>query len=960
MQGERTISFVSIVTTGTSPEEDKVLEAAAVRRCDGKELGRFSQMCDPGRMPLAVQKLTGLHTERLTGHPAPHEGLGELLKFVGKDPLVVYGADKFAAFLHAEKLKVPGRAVDALTLARIVLPSAADFSLQAIARALGLDEAERYRASDLAVLTAWVWERLLEELKALPPPVLDALHRVAEAAANPLADYFAGIVSEKGGFELSAEPAAALGKMFKSHRELFARAQKYKAPEPRDEPLATDRICRMFTPQGAVGRNLRGYEQRDEQVEMVRLVCEAFNAPHHLMLEAGTGTGKSMAYLIPAIAWARQNEDKVVVSTNTRNLQEQLYHKDLPFLREIFGGRFKAALLKGRRNYLCVRRFLHLMRHFERELDSLSEMEALLPLIAWASRTESGDLTECAGMMTGQGGSALPGRVISSGDECLGWACPVRSMCFVRRARVLAQLADLAVVNHALLFSEVGLDQPILPVHRCLILDEAHNVEDVATEALAVRVDALSVLRVTNRLWRRHRDGSGSGMIATVLHEADKHLPAAGPLSKESVVELAQGLIERISDVVDSTRECFDGLAAPFEPVPICQDQILLRDCRPRVGLNTPAGLAAETLSKCVVRLSTGLQDLTELIERNAEKLSSAQDLVCDLRAQAAQLKEVMDELAFVLAQEKDDYVYWLERTQRDRQSFYSLHAAPLEVGKFIKSYFFDEKRCVILTSATLRVSGGFDYMRERLGADGLSEEEMTCAATGSSFDYDRQALVCVPSFLPDAGGQRDEMFDEEVSSFLIELLAATGGRALVLFTSYSLLDHVYERIKRPLERDGIPVLAQGHDGNRETLTALFRDVTGSVLLGTQSFWEGVDVAGEALSCLVLTKLPFHVFTEPLVQGRIEYMRARGKDPFLHYTLPEAVISFRQGFGRLIRNRTDRGVVVVTDHRLVTKAYGRSFLRDLPTRHHLYKEKGALLRAVKMFFSRPFSGEPSS
>jgi len=952
MRKERTLSFVSFIATGPSPGEDKVLEVAAVRRRGEQQLNRFAQLADPGPVPLAVERLTGLNVSRVAGHPTPHDVLAKLLDFLGEAPVVVHGAQELCARLAVEDLKPPRRLLDSLALARVLLPSAGDYSLTAVARHLGLERPAMHRALDLACLTCGVWQRLWDVCLELPGQVLDALHHLAEAAGSPLSEHLAELAGEKAGFELSAEPGPALAEALTEHGELFARAQKYEAPEPGEEPLATDRIRDMFAREGAVGRNLPGYEVREEQIEMVRAVCDAFNGPYHLIFEAGPGTGKSMAYLLPAIAWACQNEDKVVVSTNTKNLQEQLYGKDLPFLERLLGGRFESAILKGRRNYLCVRQFLHLMRHFERELGSPAEIMALLPVVVWATGTETGDLAECSGLPADENARALVPRLTCGGDECAGRACPVRGRCFVRRARTLAQLADLVVVNHALLFSEVGLDQPILPVHRCLIFDEAHNLEDAATQAMTVSVDTLSVFRVTNRLWRARRDGSGSGLIATVMYEADKHLPEAGPLGKDTVRDLAQGAIESTGDVVEAARQCFETLAAPFEPVPAYEDQLLLRDCRPGVTTDGETSRAAEALSACVHKLCGRLEDMAECMELNAEHLPGGAEIAGDLRAQASRLKEVMDALEFILLQEEADYVYWLARTRREHQAFYSLHAAPLEIGRFVKGLFFDQKRCVILTSATLRVGGEFRHVRERLGADELGEERMTCAAVGSSFDFERQSLLCVPTFLPEAGGRRETIFDEELSSFLIDLLQATGGRGLVLFTSYSLLDAVHERIKRPLERAGIPVLAQARDGSREALTAMFREITGSVLLGTQSFWEGVDVPGEALSCLVLTKLPFHVVNDPLVRGRIEYLQAQGLDPFQHYTLPEAVINFRQGFGRLIRHRTDRGVVVVTDRRIVTKAYGRSFLRDLPSRHGVYREKDVLLRTVSAFLSR--------
>ena len=954
MSEPSTLSFVAILSTGPSPGQDAVLEAAAVKVRDGQEVGRYAELANPGELPLAVQKLTGLDSSRLAARKRPRAVLKGLLRFLGADPVVVHGAGQMLGFVQAERLPPPPPLLDSQTLARIVRPTLRDYSLAACAEALGKEPPAMPRALEMALALRELWGRLLEEAKALPGSVLDALHEVAEAAGDPLAPVLAAAAGEAAGFVLSSSDRPALEGLLKAHRELFARAQKHQAPEPGEEPLATEGICEMFSPDGAVGRHLSGYEQREEQVAMVRAVCEALNAPHHLLCEAGTGTGKSMAYLLPAVAWALQNRDKFVISTNTKNLQEQLRCKDLPFLAELLGERFEAAVLKGRSNYLCVRRFLHLARSFERELDSPAEMRAMLPLIVWSGLTESGDLGECAGLLSDENARAILERVTSGPDECQGRACPVRDRCFVRRARALAQLADVVVVNHYLLFSELNLDQPILPLYRCVVFDEAQNVEDVATEALSVAVDNLSVYRITNRLWRARREGSGSGLVETIRHEAQHGLPAGGPLGGETVLELARGVIENVEPVVRLARECFQTLAAPFETLPPYEEKVLMSDCSPAVGAQSPTGRAADALAAGVRALCGGIENLAECLDENRERLKHAEELAGDLRAYGARLKEVMDQLAFTLAQEETAYVYWVERRRRQRQEFYSLHAAPLEIGQFVRSFLFDAKRTVIMTSATLRVDGRFDYMKERLGAEGLGQERLECMAAGSPFDFDRQTMVCAATFLPEAGGRRAEAYDEELSELLIDLLKTTGGRALILCTNYSLLKALYERIRRPLEQAGIPVLAQGHGGTREALSAAFEEVESSVLLGTQSFWEGVDFTGETLSCLVLTKLPFHVFTEPLVRGRIEHLRASGREPFMHYTLPEAVISFRQGFGRLIRNRTDRGVVVVTDRRIVTKSYGRAFTRDLPTRCRIFKEREALLGAVKRFFSRPF------
>jgi Rad3-related DNA helicase len=381
-------------------------------------------------------------------------------------------------------------------------------------------------------------------------------------------------------------------------------------------------------------------------------------------------------------------------------------------------------------------------------------------------------------------------------------------------------------------------------------------------------------------------------------------------------------------------------------------DRVLLAECEPELGRGSEAWQAAERMRACVDSLNMALEALAGTFDSLAGGLQGAEELAGDIRAQAAGLREICQDTEFIITGDDETYVYWVERAIRDRATYYSIRAAPLQIGKHIRAFFLNEKRCVVFTSATLQVDGRFDYMLERLGADELPAARMRCLAVGSPFDYDRQAIVAVTGFLPDPGGRRDTTFDRELSTFLIDLLQRTCGRAMVLFTSYSLLEATYSAIKTPLARAGIVVMAQGHSGSREAITSTFRHVTSSVLLGTRSFWEGVDISGETLSCLVLTKLPFHVVTDPLVRGRMGYLEALGKPPFAHYTLPDAVIAFRQGFGRLIRNRSDRGVVLVTDKRLLTKKYARTFLASLPTKHHVYNRPDEALDAVTRFFSQ--------
>ena len=943
--------FVAVLTTGPSPDEDRVIEVAAVRMLDDGATEEMSQLAAGGPIPAAVRDLSGLSERDLAGRPQPKSALRKLVRFSDGHTVIAHSAALVRAFLSAQRIRPP-EIIDIRDLARIAVPTAREYSLGGIADAAGVSDDGDHRALPTARLLLHLWRALLQRIEGLPPRVLDVLCRLVSAAQHPLGPALSKAATRGGAFDLSADVTQELRGLFKDNQELLKRVQSAEPEEPTDSPLPTEGVCRMFSQDGLIAKRLARYEYRQEQTEMVEAVCEALNGPRHLVVEAGTGTGKSLAYLVPAIAWTCINGDKVLISTNTKNLQEQLYHKDLPFLSELLPGRFEAAMLKGRRNYLCVRRFLHLLANFDRELAEPDEFMALAALLVWAGETETGDMAECNGFALSPAAPAVARWVLTGPDECLGRACGARRRCFVQRARALAQLADVIVVNHALLFSEIGLDTPVLPPYRCVVFDEAHNLEDVASDILGIAVDAASVYRITNMLHRPRRDGSSSGLLATVMHEVRRLLPAGAADKVTSLVGLSGNAMSGVEETLREARQFFEVLREPFEELPPYVERIPLEECQPSVGPGSAAADAADALQETVRILGERIEELAQGLEGAHEMESVSEELASDLRSQGTRLRELAAAVQSVLGQEDDTHVYWLERTSREGRTHCTLRAAPLQIGQYMREFFFRAKRCVILTSATLHVDGSFDYMLERLGADGMPAEQLGCLALGSPFDYDRQSMVGVTTFLPDPGGQRPQLYDMELSSFLLDLLQCTRGRALVLFTSYSLLDAVYQTVKEPLERSGIAVLAQGHSGSREAITNLFRSVTSSVLLGTRSFWEGVDISGETLSCLVLTKLPFHVFTDPLVRGRANYMRMLGRDAFIHYTLPEAVISFRQGFGRLIRTKSDRGIVVVTDRRLATKAYGRTFLRSLPTRHSVLESRATALEAVTRFFGQ--------
>ena len=661
-------------------------------------------------------------------------------------------------------------------------------------------------------------------------------------------------------------------------------------------PLDVEATQTYLRAGGTLGAR-EGYEERPGQIDMCGAVAAAFNAREHLMVEAGTGVGKSLAYLVPAVLWAWKNDTPVVVSTATRNLQGQLISSDIPRAVSVLGddaSAFKVALLKGRSNYACLK---SVAEFFSPGYWTMSDDEQrLLPgFIEWLSSTPDGDLDTYDGISR-----ALLSR---PGDECTGRRCPYYGRCFVQKARQNAAEAHLVVVNHALVLAEAtSPGSGILPAYGRLVLDEAHNLESIATEALSSEFSLPELNRILRRL-KRHR--------------------------KE---------FSRDADAVASAAERFLSFLGKLLP----PKTELRRYGRTRLYWEDTARLAElqGAFESALIGLVHRLHDFASAAdERDA-------DLATLLSADADRLLAFANEAAFVVAGEKeDDYVYWVERVRVDRRRGHvRIVAAPLSVAKELADILYGRKDSAILCSATLRVGSDFRYMARRLGAD----ERFRFLTATSPFDYFRQALVLAPDFLPDPAADQGACVPA-LARTLARVCAATQGRALVLFTSYEMMNAVAAAASEPFAEASLNLLVQGEGRSREALTRALKEGERTVLFGAQSFWEGVDVAGEALSCVVITRLPFAQVGDPIAEARSERVQREGGSPFRDYALPEAVIRFRQGFGRLIRTKSDRGVVVITDPRIVTKNYGAVFRKSIPATIHTVTEEPELLGRIAGF-----------
>ncbi len=717
---------------------------------------------------------------------------------------------------------------------------------------------------------------------------------------------------------------------------------------------------------GTLGR-MAGYEERPGQLEMLKAIVRAFNAREHLMVEAGTGVGKSLAYVIPSILWAWTNDTPVVVSTATRNLQSQLMEADIPRAVQILGDdaqKFKVVLLKGRTNYLCLRAVADF---FEAGYWTMSQEEqAEMPrFIAWLKSTPDGDLDSYDGLKSQQ--------LFCPGEECGGRNCSYYSRCFVYRVRKAAAEAHLIVANHALVLAEATSEGGvILPAYGRLVLDEAHNLENTATDCLSCELSAPTLKHALNRLMRKTpgRRGRPAGVLASVNRQLQKGV-LANTGAAQTLADLlndASGLIVRTHQAAEDIFDLAEHLLGVARGDSVVRYKVsegkrwfsvdsLFTEC-PKDLWNEAALLAAQK------RLESALAALIHLLHEMRDTLDGATppgelnylaDLSTQVNGVADTLINFANEAHFVLKGEKESYAYWVEKVRTERfPPYVRLVAAPLSVADALQGLLYDQKDSVILSSATLRVGNDFRYTARRLGCcSGPEGGRFRTFVAVSPFNYLTQSLVLAADCLPDPSVD-SARYADALAALLKRLFGLTKGRALVLFTSYDMMNAVASAVRDELAESGIDLLVQGEGQSREAMTRTLRrtgtDGAPVVLFGAQSFWEGVDVAGEALSCVVIARLPFAWLKDPIVEARSAKIAREGGTPFREYALPEAVIKFRQGFGRLIRSKRDRGVVVVTDPRLVTKSYGASFRKSIPASVHTVTSLDELLSRVDAFF----------
>ncbi len=695
--------------------------------------------------------------------------------------------------------------------------------------------------------------------------------------------------------------------------------------------LDEEGAAQYLSSSGPLAKSSPTYEERPVQLELIKKIARSFNKNAVGVFEAGTGVGKSFAYLLPSMLWALENKERVVVSTGTINLQQQLVEKDIPLAQKIIGNPLKAVLVKGRQNYLCLRRLDDAGK--ERDLFN-EEQEMFDKIAAWAKETKTGSRTDLAFMPS----ESVWSRVNSEADACMGMRCNFREKCFVMRVRKEAADANLLVVNHHLLFADiesrmsgVGYDDTaVLPPYRRLVFDEAHGIEDAATSFFSENLHRFKINKQLNLLFRM-RKSSMAGFLFTI----------AALATQEDHTAEAQEEISQIKNV--------------FADLEDAATEMMENDFTVRLFSMNASRFGG--VFSCLAKVQQHIAKLTGLMREMIETIPE-DDLDNAAVWETKSVLRRLDDMTAICKNfrewdEHADCVYWIQRQRMspaiaknyDSPFFIQLFQTPIDIAPLMNNGVFEPMETVVCTSATLGIDGNFQFWKRRTGVGFVEKERLLDGEFPSPFPYKTNLLLAIPK---DAPFSTEEGFQAFVEDAIVRLVQAAGGRTLVLFTAYDSLRHACDTARTRLRLSGITILKQGDDERFRLLTA-FKDDTSSVLFATDSFWEGVDVPGESLSQVIIVKLPFGVPSDPVFAARSEQIQKRGGNPFMELSVPQAVIKFRQGFGRLIRRGDDRGAVICLDRRIMEKMYGRVFLNSIPDCKKMYAPLNDILAAVGDF-----------
>jgi len=930
----QTFVVLDLETTGLDYENDEIIEIAAVKIKRGLIVDEFSSLVKAKRsIGTDVQLLTGINDAMLQDQPSIEQLIPAVSDFIGDSIPVAHNADFDRSFLTRywpdQRLWI-----DTVVMSQIVYPCQPSHSLGWLTRALEIPHDQAHRAMSDAMATAQLFMGMIRELEAFSPVVKEDLLHLAEKDESPMADIIRKCCSVVSSAAVKAgESTPAFAEKNRDDRQI------------NDEFFLDEDILESYLGASvSADKQIEGFEERPQQLELSRQVAAAFNDRACLLAEAGTGTGKSLAYLLPAALYSLGSGKQVAVSTHTRNLQEQLLNKDIPLLNSLLDEPVTATVLKGRGNYLCKR----LYKYFSSDPSSDELRYFLMRIAVWLGNSKSGDGSELS--LTSYGRRNWQ-RICACKENCAPF-CPYRRQngCYVQKARVKASKADILILNHSLLIANASQETGFLPSLPYLVIDEAHHLEDVTEEQLTTKIDFFDILNLLSRYKRREKavDTGVLPSIAKISGSLYEHIDTG---RIDEYVEKLTADVENTVAAAEKFYEVLDGFFSCGK-----QKNVFL-PIRIRITAQHRADddwsvvtRMGEELALSLTRLSANsfslLDDYRSWIDDEDNILPKGID---ELFTLASIGRELADTIRVCICSEDDNYVAWAEYSDLEKRP--SVSIAPIDISELLSDLLYVRTEALVMTSATLSVGGDFSYFKHRVGLDILPEPPREIALP-SPFMYKEQALFAAVNDLPDWSRCTETEACAAISDALKNILSASRGRALVLFTSHNQLRNVYREIKEPLAEEGITVLAHGVSGHPSMLLDRLKKEDNCCILGAASFWEGVDVIGEALSLIIVVRLPFLPPNTPLAVTRMERIEEEGRSSFNEYSLPMALIRFKQGFGRLIRSHSDSGVFCVLDKRLLEKYYGRSFIKVLPEMRTFAGSTQAVAAAVKKWLDR--------
>ncbi len=915
------LDFVAldVETTGLDEKRNEITEIGIVRFRKGVLVAEYSSLVKPKeKISEYVSNMTGITNEMVSHAPDFEEVVQEMLEFIGDD-LVVGHNIKFdigmldQALIRIDKPVLGNVVLDTLDIVSILNPTGSSFKLSHLAKVYGVLEENVHRAKDDSLMTANLYLRLVEEIKTLNQDVISVLLYYLDQADTPLKIIFDDVFGKK--IDKHDYPWVA----FKFNKlKVGDITERYRDESFKDKDI--DSLFQMFKEEGALAKNLPGFEIRSAQVDMMEKVWHSFEKDIHLVVEAGTGTGKSLAYLLPAVYFALKQDKIVVISTKTKSLQEQLIDKDIPLLKKALGIEFKEEMIKGKENYICLNKFAYLMNNaVSRKDDSL--LKGALSLMMWVISSERGDISEIHNSLKTRFNSQIKAETKS----CLQAHCPFKQVCFLNKLKENAKNANIIVVNHALLLTDIHHGRNVLPEFDQLIIDEAHTLEDVATGCFSMSF----AKKRLNELFSKIVENNviDDSVIGT---ETEKDL---------------KKLKTKFRKAIKANNDWFNEIESVFKEKE--KQNVFFKKSQKRIGFTEIEEAVIEAIYEHINDLIGVLLEAKPLLVdlRNEIKDNLTVFQRSFLRGIISELEGLIDELA-IIYERSPKHIRWLEKVERPRSVHYEMIITPLCSGDILQKELLAGIGAVIHTSATISINGNFNYYLSRLGYLD-SNIKVDTVVFSSPFDLEKRMLLCVPSDAPAYKDDKD--YVENISRYLKELLIGIDGKALVLFTSHKHLSDCYYGIKHELEKVKMPVFCQGKQMSDKNLINAFKEKEGAVLMGTDSFWEGIDVPGRNLSYVIVVKLPFDVPTDPIVMARMEQVAEAGRSSFFDYVVPKAIVKFKQGIGRLIRSKMDKGAVIILDKRVKHKGYGKSFINAVTARKVSPEDLPSMIASLKLW-----------